>query len=100
LPIDQPLALPINHAQAIEAAPHVQPFTGGDRSPGAEVHLVASDAKCERLRLVAEFQIEERLMRLQPVVVSQSRAAVAPATDGALQLGEDADSFAEMRVGV
>src|SRR5262245_37392782 len=78
----------------------VQPFTRGDQSPGAEVHLVASDTRGERIRFIAEFQIEEGLMDFQTVIISWSRPAAAPAPDGALQLGKDADSVAEMRVGV
>src|SRR6266542_1551270 len=100
LPVDQPRAMYINHSHAIEAAAHVQPFTGGDQSPGAEIHLVASDTHGQRIRFIAEFQIEEGLMDFQTVIISWSRPAVAPAPDGALQLGKDADSIAEMRVGV
>src|SRR5262249_41304027 len=90
----------INHSQAVEAAAHVQPFTGGDQSPGAEVHLVASDTRGQRIRFIAEFQIEEGLMDFQTVIISWPRTAVAPAPDGALQLGKGPDSFPKMRVGV
>src|SRR5262245_17457548 len=90
----------INHSHAVEAAPQVQPFGGGDQPSGAEVHLVSSDADGQRPRFIAEFQIEERLMHFQPVIISQTRPSVAPAFDAALELGKDADSLSEMRVGV
>src|SRR5262245_7704715 len=90
----------INHSHSVKAATHVQPFTGGDQSPGAEVHLVASDTHGQRICFIAEFQIEEGLMDFQTVIISWSRPAVTPAPDGALQLGKDANSVSEMRVGV
>src|SRR5262245_1194165 len=62
--------------------------------------LVASDTHGQRIRFIAESQIEEGLMDFQAVIISWSRPAVAPAADGALQLGKDADSLPEMRVGV
>src|SRR5262245_35929622 len=84
LSVNQPRTLPINHSQAVEAAPHIQPFTSGDQTPRAEVHLMTSDPKSERFRIVAEFQIEECLVHLQPVVVGRPRSAVAPVANGAL----------------
>src|SRR4030095_556333 len=100
LPVDQPRTLPINHSQAVEAAPHVQPFTGRNQTPRAKVHLMTSDPKSERFPLVAEFQIEECLVHFQSVVVGRPRSSVAPGADRAWQLSKDAGSLAEMRIGV
>src|SRR5262245_66034941 len=61
---------------------------------------MTSEPKSERFRIGAEFQIEERLVNFQPVVVGWPWSAVAPVANGALELSKDAGSLPEMRIGV
>jgi hypothetical protein len=61
---------------------------------------VLTDANDNRMVFTSEFQIDERLMQFQAIVVSQTRPAIASIRNTALQLSERSNPSPEMPIRV
>src|SRR5215471_7154858 len=85
LGVHQPIVPAIDEPCAVETAAQVQTLACRDQAAGPEIHLVPADPNCEALaRFVDHFQIDEGLVKVQPVVVRGTRSPIASCLDAAL----------------
>src|SRR5262249_13817966 len=77
LGVDQPIVPPVDESGAVETAAQVQTFACRDQAAGTEIHLVPAKPDGQALaRFVDHFQIDESLVKVQPVVVRGARPSI------------------------
>ena len=99
-PVPCPGSEPDGRPKGVEASSHIPSLARRDQSAGPERDFLTPNPQGEHARPASDAHFSKRLVELETVLVSGTRAAGASHLETALELGKEPDVSAGVQVGM